>query len=179
VAQTCATDPQDNCARGTQCLFPGDFGPADGICEQFCAKESDCTQPAVSVGGTTLPNNKAHCIIPFSGSGPADLCSLACNPVSSRGASGCPSGSVCVYESNATFPEFTFCDRAGSGTDGQPCTARCATGFNCLLNTAGMSLCRAMCRAGNDSDCASPLVCKPGAGGSPPMFGYCCPSSGC
>jgi hypothetical protein len=181
VAQSCTTDPADSCARGTQCLFPGDFGPTNGICEQFCGKESDCTQAAVSVAGMSLPANRAHCIFQLNGAGPIDLCSVACNPVSSRGSSGCPSGSVCVYGSNASFPEFTFCDRAGTGTDGQSCnsSSRCAPGFNCLLNTNSMMICRAVCRAGNGSDCTAPNVCKPGAGGSPPMFGYCCPSTGC
>jgi hypothetical protein len=178
VAQPCSVNPVDNCVRGTQCLFQGSL--TDGVCEEFCAGENDCTQAPVAVGGTSLSNNRPHCLFQFGGSGPINLCSLACNPVSSQGASGCPPGSGCVYGSNATFPEYTFCDRAGSGTDGQPCDGnfRCAAGFNC----AGVNqsfICRAMCRANTNGDCAAPLVCKLGAGGSPPMFGYCCPSTGC
>jgi hypothetical protein len=178
VAQLCTVNPIDNCARGTQCLFQGSL--TEGVCEQFCSSDGNCTQAPVSVGGTALPNNRAHCLFQFNGTGPTVLCSVACNPVASRGASGCPSGSGCIYGSNASFPELTFCDRAGTGTDGQLCDSnfRCAAGFNCV-GVAATFICRAMCRAGIDTDCPSPLVCKPGAGGSPPMFGYCCPSAGC
>ncbi len=179
IGQTCSADPDDDCVRGSQCLFPGDLTPGNGVCEQFCAAEGDCHQPPVSVGGTALPANGPHCLFSFSGSGPPLLCSVACNPVSSQGTSGCPTGSVCVYGSNSMFPEFTFCDRAATGTDGQACDAnsRCAPGFNCV-EVGTDTRCRAMCRAGNNGDCGT-LVCKPGAGGSPPMFGFCCPSAGC
>jgi hypothetical protein len=178
VAQPCVIAPLDNCARGTQCLFQGSL--TDGICEQFCSSDSNCTQPAVNVGGTALPNNRAHCLFQFGGTGPVNLCSLACNPVSSQGPSGCPSGSGCIYGSNATFSEITFCDRAGTAGDGQPCNSsfRCAAGFNCV-GVGSSFICRAMCRANTSGDCSAPLVCKPGAGGNPPMFGYCCPSTGC
>jgi hypothetical protein len=178
VAQLCSVNPIDNCARGTQCLFQGSL--TDGICEQFCGRDGDCTQSPVNVGGTALPNNRPHCIFQFGGSGPTNLCSVVCNPVASQGSSGCPNGSGCIYGSNASITELTFCDRAGSGSDGQPCDSnfRCAANFNCV-GVGGSFICRAMCRAGTDGDCLAPYVCKPGAGGSPPMFGYCCPSTGC
>jgi hypothetical protein len=180
VAQSCDTDPEDTCARGSQCLFPGDLTPGNGLCEQFCASDADCRQPAVSVGGTTLANNLPHCLFNVSGAGSPQICSVACNPVATRGASACPGGAVCVYGSNGSFPEFTFCDRAGSGTDGQACDAnfRCALGFNCVA-VGTTTRCRALCRANTDGDCSGANLCKPGAGGNPPMFGYCCPSSGC
>jgi hypothetical protein len=166
--------------RGTQCLFPGDLVPGNGICEQFCAGESDCTQPAVAVGSSPLPSNRPHCLFPAAGG--SRLCSVACNPVGSQGPSGCPSGSVCVYGTSASFIEFTFCDRAGTGTDGEPCNAsnRCAEGFNCVDNPTQGIRCRALCRAGTNSDCTKTgYTCNPGAGGNPPMFGYCCPTTGC
>jgi hypothetical protein len=180
VAQSCTTDPLDDCARGTQCLFPGNLLPGDGICEQFCAKEADCTQPSVPVGGLALPNNRAHCLFRFTTPGPINLCSVACNPVATRGASGCPSGAGCVYGTDGNFPEYTFCDRAATGVDGEACSAsfRCAEGFNCM-SVGGSFRCRAMCRANTDTDCPAQRVCTPGAGGTPPMFGYCCPSGGC
>jgi hypothetical protein len=180
VGQLCTTAPADDCQRTTQCLFPGDPVPGNGLCEQICAGDSDCHQPPVSVGGTSLPANAPHCLFAAAGASGPLYCSVACNPVSHQGASGCPTGSVCVYGSNGKFPEFTFCDRAGTGTDGQPCDGnfRCAPGFNCV-QIAQTTRCRALCRANNSLDCTGGTICQPGAGGSPPMFGYCCPGGGC
>src|SRR5262249_53554328 len=117
----------------------------------------------------------AYCLQP----GAPDVCTVACNPVSSQGASGCPAGSVCAYRSNNVVLEFTNCERAGTGTDGQPCDVdfHCAPGFSCVQSTG--QLCRALCRSGHSGDCTGGYMCAAGAAGAGGMFGICCPSTGC
>jgi hypothetical protein len=171
---TCTTDPSDDCTRGSQCVFPGDLNPDNGVCEQFCSRDQDCTEQ-----GVILPSNVPHCLNSLAGT-TAKLCTVPCNPVATLGATNCPRGAACVYGNTGTIPEYTFCDRAGTGSDGQPCDGnfRCASGFNCVaINTS--TRCRAMCRANTDTDCTGGFVCKPGASSVSPLFGYCCPSSGC
>jgi hypothetical protein len=36
-----------------------------------------------------------------------------------------------------------------------------------------------MCRANTGSDCTGGYQCKPGVSPTNPLFGFCCPSSGC
>jgi hypothetical protein len=172
VGELCSTRG-DDCIRGTTCL-------QTGICEQYCSTDTDCTESPVAVGGTPEPANGPHCVF-NEGTGGPKLCSLPCNPVAKLGASGCPSASNCVYSTSAMFPEYTFCLGAvGTIGEGQACSGStdCALGLNCAFGTSGAK-CRAVCRASTDADCAAPNVCKPGIGGSPPMFGYCCPAAGC
>jgi hypothetical protein len=170
----------DSCVRGTQCLFPG--GGSKGECTEFCSSDFDCTQAPVAVGGTQEPGNVGHCLFTISTqSGAPKICSLACNPVASLGASGCPPGAGCVYAGFSSVPEYTFCNLAGTAGDGQDCstTFTCQAGFSCIGVGAGVK-CRAACRKGTDGDCISGYQCKPGANGnSSLMFGYCCPPAGC
>jgi hypothetical protein len=169
----------DDCVRTAQCLFPGGSG---GVCEQFCTVDGDCKQSAVAVGPTPEPMNIGHCLFKLGTQmGAPGLCSVACNPVSSQGASGCPTGSGCVYAGFGSVPEYTFCNQAGTAGDGQDCSTSfiCQPGFSCIGVGAGLK-CRAVCRKDVNGDCISGYECKPGANGtSSVMFGYCCPPAGC
>jgi hypothetical protein len=170
----------DDCARTTQCLSPG--GGKSGVCEQFCGNDSDCKQAPVAVGGTAEPLNVAHCLFAIgTQTGAPRICSVACNPVASQGASGCPTGAGCVYSGFGSTPEYTFCNKAGTAGDGQDCSVDfiCQSGFSCIGVGAGLK-CRAVCRKDTTGDCISGYECKPGANGaSSVMFGYCCPPAGC
>jgi hypothetical protein len=173
-------DPaNDQCARTTQCLIPGN---KNGVCEQFCGNQADCKQAPVSVGGTVLPDNIGHCIFQVGQNGTSSprICSVACNPVAMVGASGCPTDAACFYTANGTFPEFTFCGPPGTPGDGESCASSlCRAGFSCL-GVGGEVKCRPVCRKDTNSDCPSGYECKPGAAGAASvMFGYCCPTAGC
>lgn len=181
VGAMCTADSNDNdsCVRTAQCLFPG--GGNKGVCTQFCGNDSDCKQSPVSVGGTAEPINIGHCLFMIGVSTGPRICSVACNPVSSQGASGCPPGAGCVYAGFGSTPEYTFCNQAGTAGDGQDCSTTfvCQPGFSCIGVGQGLK-CRAVCRKDTNSDCVSGYQCLPGANGtSSVMFGYCCPPAGC
>ena len=171
----------DQCVRTTQCL--SETGSDSGECQQFCAGDGDCKQPAVAVGGTQEPGNVGHCVFAIgTGTGAPRICSNACNPVTTGGASGCGIGAACTYSATGTIAEYTFCNLPGSAGDGQSCAtdSLCQPGFSCLAALNGQFHCRPVCRKSTDSDCPATYQCKPGAAGNASvMFGYCCPAAGC
>ena len=88
----CALSGFDDCAAPDICVGDG----VGHVCRQVCGVDSDCTAPAVPVGTTPEPGNLAHCLITLTSS-TFSTCTLACNPVTKAGASGCPAGYACGY----------------------------------------------------------------------------------
>ena len=165
----CITTP-DNCMAPGVCTSDGQMF----LCHDFCQSDIDCTQPAVAVGATAEPNNKAYCWFTFPGG--YKLCTYACNPVHTAGASGCPAGQGCYLNAAPTIGEFTDCQTEGTSGTGATCTsdADCKGGFLCVDTGAAQHSCLAICRNGGQyNDCAASETCnelisEPGA-----MFGVC------
>lgn len=180
--QSCPSSGMDPCVKGDLCTTDSPDASA-GICRMFCAMDSNCTQMAVPSGPTPEPNNTAHCLFTITGT-PYKVCTVACNPVSAAGPSGCPAGEGCVYGGTTMppIPELTDCETVGTGTDGTACstTALCASGFVCV-NNGSATICRQVCRNGNAGDCSNGNdICYPPSGVSNPMFGFCCDAiNGC
>jgi hypothetical protein len=129
--------------------------------------------------------NVGHCLLGLTGTS-ATVCTIPCNPVTAAGASGCPTGTGCTGGGTQTIPEFTTCATVGTGTDGTTCTgdSSCASGYVCLQTTNAdggtAATCRQICRSGTNTDCStSGYTCAAPSGVTNPMFGFCCPSSGC
>jgi hypothetical protein len=174
----CSTAP-DDCVAGAQC-FNGSQSSTPGLCLQLCAADGDCQQPPAPSGGMSEPNNKPHCTGTLADAPMLKTCTVPCNPVAAAGPSGC--GALnCVYTSSAIIPEITFCQSAGTRGDGAECpngNSDCAPGFSCVAG--GVSFhCRAVCRAGHTGDCPGGDNCSPFADVTMPMFGICCPTTGC
>jgi hypothetical protein len=117
IGQFCNVAISDDCATGYVCTTD----IPDGVpqCQQFCATDSDCTQPAVGP-----PGNKPHCLVTFADSvsdSVAKACDVACNPVTAAGASGCQTGLTCQYGGTSSLPEVTSCETSGTATDGTLC----------------------------------------------------------
>ena len=120
----------------------------DGICDVFCATDSDCSGGAI-------------CALQLSdGSGGAiagvTLCTNACDLSTN---SGCPSGTACQLsqEQTGSMSYFTFCDTAGSLTAGETCdetTTFCAPTYGCFNTGSGMS-CAQYCYVGTSNACAT------------------------
>jgi hypothetical protein len=137
VGQAC--DGPNTCEAGSICLGDGTVGG----CTAFCATDGDCA----ATGGI--------CALQLSdGNGGAipneNLCSNTCDPVA---ATGCPVGLGCQVgaEPSGQMRTFTVCESAGAGTQGEVCgtSADCATGFNCVTSTDGITtLCLQYCYVG-------------------------------
>jgi len=171
-----ACGPVDDCVAGDLCTSDG----TSEECREFCNTDSDCKQPAVASGSTPEPGNVGHCLITIPGTS-YELCSIACNPVTAAGASGCAAGLGCIYSGATGVPELTDCETLGTGAEGAACTstADCAAGLACL-NNGTTSYCRTVCRSGTNADCTvAGDVCWPPGGVTNPMFGFCCSSTGC
>ena len=151
------------------------------FCREFCASDTDCKQAAVPSGSTAEPGNVAHCVIDIT-STTWKVCSVACNPVTTAGASGCAAGMGCTYGGTTGVPEFTDCETVGTAVEGATCTytTDCAAGLVCV-NNGTTSHCRDVCRNATPTDCTvSGDVCYAPSGVTSPMFGFCCSStSGC
>jgi hypothetical protein len=169
----------------------GDLCTSDGTnsqCREFCITDSDCKQPAVPAGGTAEPGNVAHCLIDITGSNPDQkVCTVACDPVSAEGTPGCGTGLACLYTGATGISELTDCETPGTVAEGSSCSAaadpplsgQCGGELVCIIATTGSPTtgkCRAVCKAGNNSDCATGSSCTLLSGAV--MFGICCPNSG-
>jgi len=168
VGEICA----NNCVAGDLCSTDSPNGVF--TCQEFCATDADCKQPAVGPAGNT-----PHCIISLEDASEL-LCSVPCNPVTAAGPSDCQTGQTCSYSGTDTIPEVTSCGTGGAGVNGTSCMAPedCAGGFACISGAAGTSACRQVCRARQNADCtAAGYACDelPGA----TMYGICCPAAGC
>jgi hypothetical protein len=178
---TCTGIP-DNCVRGDLCAVTGDAI----MCSQFCVGDSDCPAGGVASGPTPEPANVSRCANELTGtlSGATyPLCTVPCNPVTSTGPTGCLTQLACQYRVTAAGVEITDCNGYGLVAEGASCasTADCARGLACsAAPDAGKGACRAVCRAGHDADCAvAGDTCHATPGVQQPMFGLCCPASGC
>jgi hypothetical protein len=161
----------DDCSAGGLCTKES---ASYGVCRPFCVGDGDCKQPPVS----GEPQNRARCAITFAGS-EGRACTIACNPVTGAGGTGCPGPLGCEVFGTPDLPEVTDCTMLGSGGDGFDCSAQgnpaCALGFTCV--TAGARRCRKVCRAGVASDCSTGLSCLVPTGAT--QFGTCCAPTGC
>jgi hypothetical protein len=179
TGMVCGTLNADDCLAGNLCS--GDVTGSTELCRQFCKVDGDCTQAAVPAGATAEPGNVARCIVTYTGT-TAMTCTVACNPVTKAGASGCPTGLACVYGGTTTIPELTDCVTPGATVEGGVCTdsSTCAAGLVCVGPTSGTAHCRQVCRHNNPADCTDPsYACAQPASPANPMFGFCCPSGGC
>ena len=162
------------CAKGDSCL-----GPVP-TCRRSCENETDCLGTAIPVGDGAEPRNIARCSSKeFYGNG-APTCTVPCNPVPLAGASGCASGLGCNYLGYETT-DYTDCQPPGEAEEGEPCTPQlnCRMGPSCVGLT-DLSVCRVVCRPEVPEDCSNGDVCITHATPvSNPMFGFCCPASGC
>jgi len=177
LGQTCGAVGIDDCAAGNQCsLVDSNFG---SFCRQICLVDSDCTQPFVNSGVTLEVNNVGRCVIATGAMW--GTCTYACNPVTATasGLNGCSGNLACQYSTTGSAPEETDCGGFGATPEGGFCanSSFCQTGLSCF-GTVGH--CRQVCRNGTNADCsvvgetchAPPFVVGP-------MFGLCCPSTGC
>ncbi len=179
TGQGCGTGGTDDCVAGDLCS--SDSASGTFVCRAFCAADSDCKQAAVPVGGTSEPKNIAYCLVTFMNT-TAKACTVACNPVTKAGATGCPTGLACIYGGTATIPELTDCATPGAGADGATCTdtTNCAAGFVCVGAAGGTAHCRQVCRNATPGDCnGAGYLCDAPNGVTNPMFGFCCPGAGC
>lgn len=171
----------DDCVKGTLCT--GETASLSQ-CRQFCIADGDCKQAAIGPTG-----NIPHCIIGITGA-MQEVCTVACNPVLAAGASGCGAGLACQVFRTMAIPQATDCSVGGAGGDAADCKVNgnrdCMAGFGCVsvTNMTTMvteSRCRKLCRAAPNtpSDC-NPLVGYGCVGpGTNPMYGFCCPTTGC
>jgi hypothetical protein len=128
----------------------------DGICDLFCASDSDCTGGGICA--LQLSNGSGGAI--------ADvlLCSNTCDLSTN---SGCPTGTACQIsqEQSGQMRFFTFCDTAGTGTAGATCngtTTLCAPTYGCFSTSSTMMSCAQYCYvnasnacSGNPSNCSA------------------------
>jgi hypothetical protein len=178
--QLCGASGTDDCVKGDECVAANMTGTI-ASCRAFCATDIDCTQAAVSVGGTAEPKNKAHCLLSLTGT-TTSLCTFACSPITT-GASGCAAGLGCQTWSSTAVPEFTDCGPIGTVGDGGNCpngNSDCKSGFGCVVSGSGVTAtqhCRAVCRQGMaGADCpAGGFTCAVPTGAT--MFGFCCPGN--
>jgi hypothetical protein len=176
---TCGAMQTDDCVAGDLCSADAQNAPT--LCQQFCSTDTDCKQPAVASGSTAEPKNVGHCLIGLQGSS-YQLCTVACNPVPAAGASGCPTGLNCEVAATSSIPELTACRSPGMVAEGATCSsaAPCAAGLVCVGASAAALHCRAVCRAGMNADCTiAGDTCAVSSSIANPMFGACCPASGC
>jgi hypothetical protein len=166
----------DDCVGGEVCVAET---ASVATCHEFCTSDSDCTQPAVASGGTAEPSNVGHCLLQL-GQSAVSVCTVACNPVTAAGASGCAPGTACAVGITSAMIEVTDCEAAGMGAEGATCTFSrdCAPGLACIDNGA-TSHCRQVCRTGVTSDCSITTDVCFILGASNLMFGACCPAAGC
>src|SRR5262249_21669019 len=136
----CALSGFDDCAAPDICVTDG----VGHVCRQVCAVDGDCTQPPASAGPTAEPRNVGRCLLTLTSS-TFLTCTIACNPVTKAGASGCPTGYACGYFSTSSVPELTDCEPTGSLAEGGDCTsANCGAGLVCV-STATTNRCRQVC----------------------------------
>jgi hypothetical protein len=171
----CASTGFDDCAAPDICVGDG-FGH---VCRQVCGVDADCSQRAVAAGATSEPGNVPRCLITLVSS-TFSVCTVACNPVSKAGASGCPQGYACGYFHTAAVPELTDCEPPGTLGEGGDCTTTgCAGGLVCV-STATTNRCRQLCRTATNADCdVAGDTCVAPSGITSPMFGFCCAPTGC
>jgi hypothetical protein len=179
VGASCDPDSGARCEKSALCLADSSAG-FDRICRQMCDVQFDeyCTLPP----GPGSSKNAPHCQQIELGTS-IGLCTLPCNPVTAAGASGCPAGSRCFYQPRV-LAEITDCNTIdGTLTDGAACTrvVDCAPGFGCMQVGATSSYaCREVCRYPMSSDCHTPgYLCTRMPFYAAPLFGFCCPSTGC
>jgi hypothetical protein len=177
---TCANDA--DCSPGTQCLDYAGAGCAVKICRHFCAGEANCPQPV----SLALPRNVCAAPLACAGAaGPADVCTVACDPTASAAANGstaCADGLACVLV-DASHADCACPAKTRTRSDGAACATDddCAPDFVC--DGAGAArACRALCHcyadsgacAAGDGDCPSAATrCAPMAEGG--VFGACRP----
>jgi hypothetical protein len=180
LGQLCGATGDDDCVQRSQCISET---MTINQCRDACLTDSDCTQPAASspVAGA----NKPHCLIGLTDT-TFKVCTVACQPVTAAGASGCATGLACqvfgYMSGGVTIPEATDCAGPGAGTDGSSCATNgngdCAAGFGCV-NVGGTKKCRKLCRSGTVADCTgvtSP-TCRLPTGSM--NWGFCCPNDNC
>jgi hypothetical protein len=172
IGEACSidTDQHSNCAAGSACTI------GEGLCRQYCYKDSDCTQGS-GPGGS--PNNP-YCAIGAGATMPK-LCTLPCNPVAAAGSSGCAAGFACYHnDAYQSQPENTDCERPGTVVTGASClTVQCAPNNTCVHGgVTMMDICRQNCRLGVAADCPSGYACAQFTG-QQLSYGFCCPSTGC
>jgi hypothetical protein len=127
------------CEAGSICV--------DGVCDNFCASDSDCTGGGICA--LQLSNGSGGAI-----SGVL-LCSNTCDLSTN---SGCPTGTACQIsqEQSGQMRFFTFCDTAGTATAGATCdgvTTFCAPTYGCFNNGSGET-CAQYCYVGAGNACA-------------------------
>jgi hypothetical protein len=178
LGQLCGGAGNDDCIHADICV---NETATVGQCRQFCNADTDCMQlPASS---PTAGANKPYCVYTLTG-GTTRICSVACQPVTKAGPSGCAAGLAChVFGFSAggtTIPQATDCGAAGAGTNGASCATNgnddCAEGFGCVSVTNGgttTKTCRQICRQGNAGDCtvAGGLSCTAPNGTT--QWGFC------
>jgi hypothetical protein len=171
----CGSTGFDDCAAPDICVGDG----VGHVCRQVCGVDADCAERAVAAGATPEPGNVPRCLITLVSS-TFSVCTLACNPVSKAGASGCPQGYTCGYFHTAAAPELTDCEPPGTVAEGGDCTTSgCAGGLVCV-STATTSRCRQLCRTATNADCdVAGDTCVAPSGITSPMFGFCCAPTGC
>lgn len=181
--QLCGAAGADDCIKGNLCVSESATSMV-AQCRPFCAKDTDCKQTAQGGVASNLP----HCLIPISGTMPAvTVCTVACQPVTAAGASGCATGLSCQVFGSATPPiaQFSDCALPGPGGDGADCTtAGCQAGFACVSETptgggAAQNHCRKLCRAGTSGDCTGlgGYGCATPTGTGPFPWGFCEPGA--
>jgi hypothetical protein len=169
----------DDCVRGDLCAVSAGMA----TCSKFCATDSDCPGAAVASGSTPEPANVPRCTGLLQGtvtSTAYPLCTVACNPVKAAGPSGCLAHQLCVYTVTPSGVDTTDCQGSYAGIEGNACSASndCDVGLVCVGRA--QTHCRQVCRIGMSSDCTiAGDTCATPAGATAPMFGYCCPASGC
>ncbi len=175
----CGAASSDDCLKGSLCTQE-----ATGLdqCRPFCNADTDCKQAAQ--GG--VATNVGHCLVTLSMS-TAKVCTIACQPVTKAGASGCATGLGCEVFGDTATTQATDCAKLGAGGDGADCTtnktADCAPGSVCVGVTSGATTlyhCRLVCRSNTASDCpAGGYQCLAPTGVTTPAWGFCCPSGNC
>ena len=148
------TSTGDTCAPGNVCL-------GDNLCHKYCRDSGECVN-ATSTGGV--------CDLQI-GNLNVKVCSSAttnCSPILPATA-GCAMGSGCYFV--GPTDDRTACISAGTKLAGETCSFGndCAPGYICMSN----NLCRQMCRAGRDGDCAGAQRCFTLQGST--LYGVCLP----
>jgi hypothetical protein len=143
---------QDQCAAGLLCVGGG----ATGVCDMFCATDSDCSSLG-GICGLTLSDGTPTGTIPN-----ATLCSGNCNPTN---AGSCPvpgTGCQVGQEPTGQMRWLTYCGSAGTRGSNKTCTSSsdCLPGYGCLNGGTSSDVCLQYCDASDPSACGGQL-CSP------------------
>jgi hypothetical protein len=171
----------DECAGGDGCITWTNFDMSKtvSICQEWCTKDADCSQPTFAGG------DPPRCVGELQNTTAYKVCSISCMPFGAAdGNNGCPAGLACSAAVGGTMPnefEFTDCAIYGGGNAGDDCTAHgnqdCKPGLVCVNVSGGPTpgtKCRPLCRAGMNGDCpTSGQTCNLPQGVTSPKFGIC------